>query len=59
MYYLHHYVVDWDKVQSLDDVKRILKVMNMAFERTTDAESIKDLVRLEEKPTVSRWEQKQ
>ena len=50
MYYLHHYVIDWDKVRSLDDLIRILKVMNMAFERTTDGESIKDLVRLEKKP---------
>lgn len=52
MYYLHHYVIDWDKVQSLDDVKRILKTMNIAFARTCDLSSIEDLVVLQEKPGV-------
>lgn len=50
MYYLHHYVIDWEKVQSLDDMKRLLAAMQIAFERDHKSiESIKDLVQLEPK----------
>ena len=54
-YYYHHYVIDWDKVLSLDDMKRLVKAMNITFERDCDHErlqSIMDLLRLEEKPKV-------
>ena len=53
MYYYHHYVIDWSKVQTLDDMKRIVAAMGIAFERDTDVSSISDLVRLEKK-TVTR-----
>ena len=52
MYYTHHYVIDWDKVQTLDDLKRLVATMNIAFERDMDLSKIQDLVRLEEKPKV-------
>ena len=53
MYYLHHYVIDWEKVKTLEDVKRLIAAMNITFERTVDTSSIQDLVRLEEKPKVT------
>ena len=46
MYCLHHYVIDWSKVQTLDDMKRVVAAMQISFDGNT--ESIKDLVRLEE-----------
>lgn len=50
MYYLEHYVIDWEKVQSLDDMKRLLAAMQIAFEPDhKNIESIQDLVRLEPK----------
>ena len=50
MYYVSHYVIDWDKVQSLEDVKRLLKAMNVAFEiDNPKLEEIIDLVKLEPK----------
>ena len=52
MYYLQHWVIDWEKVQTLDDLKRIVAAMNIAFDYPTDVSSIKDLVRLEDKPAV-------
>jgi hypothetical protein len=32
MYYLNHYVIDWDKVTTVDDIKRILAAMDVSFE---------------------------
>jgi len=52
MYYLNHYVIDWDKVQSLDDVKRLLKALHISFEPNADIASIKDLVKLQDKPKI-------
>lgn len=50
MYWLNHYVIDWDKVQSLDDVKRILMAVNFAFELDSPGlKNIRDLVRAEPK----------
>lgn len=49
MYYLDHYVIDWDNVKTLDDIKRILAVSIQAFERTVDVSTIQDLVVLEKK----------
>lgn len=52
MYYLHHYKVQWDRVKTLDDVKRILVALDFAFERTCDVSGIQDLVELVEKPKI-------
>ena len=53
MYYVNHYVIDWDKVKTLDDMKRLIKAMNIAFEPDCGTlKGIEDLVRLEPKPTV-------
>ena len=49
MYYLNHYVIDWDKVQTLDDVKRLLRKIDFAFESDVDISDIADFVRLEPK----------
>jgi len=32
MYYLNHYVVQWDQVQSFESLKEIIKAMDVAFE---------------------------
>lgn len=43
-----HYVIDWDKVETIDDLKRILKAINFTFPTDCDALSdVRDLVRLE------------
>lgn len=53
MYYVQHYVIDWDKVQALDDMKRLLAAMQITFEPDNKGiESIKDLVRLELKGSL-------
>lgn len=53
MYYVQHYVIDWDKVQSLGDMKRLLAAMQITFEPDNKGiESIKDLVRLELKGSL-------
>jgi hypothetical protein len=50
MYYLNHYVIQWDKVRSLDDLKRLIAAMEIAFEpNNQNIDSIEDLVRLEKK----------
>lgn len=53
MYYPHRYVIDWEKVKTLDDMKRLVAAMNITFERDVNIASIQDLVRLEEKPKVT------
>jgi len=32
MYYSNHYVIVWDKVKTLEDVKRLLKAAQITFE---------------------------
>lgn len=50
MYWLNHYVIDWDKVQTLDDMKRIIAAIDITFEPDSPRlESVKDLVREEPK----------
>ena len=50
MYWTNHYVIDWEKVQTLDDMKRILAAVNIAFEPDDSRlSSIKDFVREEPK----------
>jgi len=50
MYWLNHYVIDWSKVQTLDDMKRIIAAVQITFERDSPMlDSIKDLVREEPK----------
>lgn len=50
VYYLNHYVIDWDKVLTLDDVKRVLKAMDIAFEPDyLNLDDIRDLVKFEKK----------
>lgn len=45
MYYLNHYKIDWEKVEGLEDIKRILKALDISFEPNSYAlNSIKDLV---------------
>ena len=52
MYYNYHYVIDWDKVQTLDDVKLLLKAADISFgPECTALESIIHLVNKEEKKT--------
>jgi hypothetical protein len=46
MYYLNHYVVDWDKVTTLDDIKRLLAALDLSFEPDRDLRLIEDLVLL-------------
>ncbi|MCR4300747.1 MAG: hypothetical protein NUV51_03980 [Sulfuricaulis sp.] len=47
MYYTDHYIIDWDSVQTLDDIKLLIAAVQIAFEpdhpRIT---SIMHLVRL-------------
>ena len=48
-----HYIIDWEKVKTLDDLKRIFAAMHIGVEPDCmPMYSIKDLVRLEgkEKP---------
>lgn len=50
MYFTHHYKIDFEKVKSLEDVIRILKAMDISFERSDNVKEIEDLIKLEEKP---------
>lgn len=53
MHYLTHYVIDWDKVQSLDDIKRLLAAMRITFEpNCASLDAIHDLVRSEPKASI-------
>ena len=53
VYYTQHYVIDWDKVESLEDIKTLLRAMSITFEpdfhRLSD---LGDLVRLEPKTPI-------
>ena len=53
VYCTHHYVINWDKVQTLDDMKRLMKAIDFSFEPNhSDIEKIKDLVELKEKEKI-------
>lgn len=53
MYYLNHYVIDWDKVKDLRDVKRILMALQITFEPDSAAlPLVEEFVRLEPKSTA-------
>lgn len=42
------YVIDWDKVQTLDDMKRLLAAFNVWFTpNNPNLKNIEDLVRVE------------
>lgn len=44
----NHYVIDWDKVKTLGDMKRIIAAIGITFELGDPSlENIKDLVREE------------
>jgi len=50
MYYTSHYKIDFEKVKTLEDVIRILKVLNVSFKPYTKGlDEIKDLVKKEPK----------
>ena len=50
MYYYDHYVIDWEKVKTLDDIKRLLSAMQIAFEpNNPHLKNVKDLVYSEPK----------
>lgn len=52
MYFLHHYVIDYDKINTVEDIKRILQALEIAFEQgNKGVQSIKDLVVLVDKQT--------
>jgi len=48
-YYSHHYVIDWERVKTLDDIKRLLAAMNITFEPYADMKNVSDLLRVEKK----------
>ncbi len=50
MYYTHHYVIDWNKVKTLEDMKLLIAAIEIAFEpNNQNLDSIKHLVHKEEK----------
>ena len=52
MHYVDHYVIQWDRVQSLDDLKRLIAAMQITFEPNHQyLDTIMDLVEREKKPT--------
>jgi hypothetical protein len=54
VWYTSHYVVDWDKVQTSEDIKRLLIVFGPMFEPDTKGlETIMDLVVLKDKEPIS------
>jgi len=50
MYFLQHYKIDFDKVQTIEDIKRLLKAIDIGFElNNPNIKDIEDLVKLENK----------
>ena len=50
MYYTSHYVIDWDKVETLEDMKLLISAMEISFEPDSpNLGTILHLVRQEEK----------
>lgn len=55
MYFTHHYVIDWSKVRTIADIKRILNVVDISFSEDCVAmKDIIDLVKREPIPTSTR-----
>ena len=45
-----HYAIDWDKIQTLEDIKRVIKSLDIRLTEEAYAESdIKDLLKLMKK----------
>lgn len=53
MYYLYHYVVDWSKVETLDDLKSILARKGISFEPYENQEGIEHMLQLVSKPSYT------
>lgn len=54
MYYTNHYVIDWSKVNTLEQIKTILMVLDISFEPNCPAiEPIKELLILKDKMGIS------
>jgi hypothetical protein len=54
MYCLNHYVIRWEKVQTLDDIKRLIGAIDIAFEpNNPKLKGIMDMVKLEPKGTLT------
>jgi hypothetical protein len=50
MYYYQHAKIDFEKVKTLEDVLRILKALEIAFElNNPNLKEIEDLVKIEDK----------
>jgi len=53
VYYTSHYVIDWNKVETLEDMKLLLKAIDFAFEpNNPHLDSIMHLVKQKEKNTT-------
>ena len=57
MYLYHTYVVDWDKVNTLEDIKTLLKGLNISVQSNfTNLSEIKHLLKVEQKePLLGTW----
>lgn len=55
--YIPTYIVDWDRVNSLEDIKTILKCLNIQIQsHYTNFSETKHLLKLEEKePLLGTW----
>jgi len=52
-HYTQHYVIEWDKVKTLEDLKLTIKAINITFEPDfEDLSSLGDFVKLENKPPI-------
>lgn len=53
MYHTHQYVIDWDKVQTLEDMKRVLAASYIQlFTDDKKLDSIQGFIRIEQKPPL-------
>ena len=51
MFYMDHFVIDWEKVQTVDDLKRLIAAMQISFEpNDPNLSTVQDLVKRERKP---------
>lgn len=57
MYLYHNYVVDWDKVNTLEDIKTLLKGLNITVQsHFTNFSEIEHLLKLQQKePLLGTW----
>ena len=53
MYLVHHYVIDWNKVKTQEDVITILKNLNLGFENPS--EELKQMCVLVNKQTGEKF----